>query len=95
MTNNTDKPVESKEFVTRQVLQFVESQVKKTVLLYQKKFDRLVSKTLRTLMYSCRRVNGLTRQKLECVQPVPWKTRLEMLIGMQNENLIGIMKLLF
>ena len=29
------------------------------------------------------------------LQPVPWKMRLEMVIGMQNEILIGIMKLLF
>ena len=26
------------------------------------------------------------------IQPVPWKIRLEMLIGMQNEILIGIKK---
>jgi len=29
------------------------------------------------------------------VQPVPWKMRLTMFIGTQNEILIGIMKLLF
>jgi hypothetical protein len=29
------------------------------------------------------------------VQPVPWKMTLEMVIGMQNEILIGIKKLLF
>ena len=33
--------------------------------------------------------------KLATVQPVPWKIRLEMIIRMQNEILIGIMKLLF
>jgi len=29
------------------------------------------------------------------VQPVPWKMRLEMVIGMKNEILIGIIKLLY
>ena len=29
------------------------------------------------------------------VQPVSWKMRLEMVVGMQNEILIGIMKLFF
>ena len=29
------------------------------------------------------------------VQPVLWKMRLEMVIGMKNEILVGIMKLLF
>jgi len=29
------------------------------------------------------------------VPPVPWKMRLEMVIGTQNKILIGIMKLLF
>ena len=33
--------------------------------------------------------------KLAAVQPVPWKMRLEMIIRMQNEILIGIIKLLF
>jgi len=32
----------------------------------------------------------------EKIQPVPWKMRLEMvIIGTQNEILIGIMKILF
>jgi len=33
--------------------------------------------------------------KIHLVQPVPWKMRLEMVIGMQNEILIGVMKLFF
>ena len=34
-------------------------------------------------------------QWLQDVQRVPWKTRLEMVVGMQIEILTGIMKLLF
>jgi len=40
-------------------------------------------------------INKLRNQTLNLLQPVPWKMRLEMVIGMQNEMLIGIKKLPF
>jgi len=46
-------------------------------------------------MYTVTDVDGDPPVKSPLVQPVPWKLRLEMVIGMQNEILIGIMKLLF
>jgi len=34
-------------------------------------------------------------ESILAIRPIPWKMRLEMVIGMQNEILIGIMKLPF
>jgi len=46
----------------------IKSFIWKTIPLNQKEIPDLVSKPLRTTMYSSRLVNGRTRGKLECVR---------------------------
>ena len=51
----------------------------------------------RVFTCSCLRVWIFAHEcvRVKEIQPVPWKMRLRMVIGMQNEILIGITKLLF